>query len=119
MSQTAILKAFLSPYSNVGPGDLDSPNILGNLSFISGDGEYHIKNGYTHVGSAEISFTKLDHEKIVENKIEGLRQEAQAIRAEATAKVTRLEAHIQTLLAIGCDESLVFKIPADESEIPF
>lgn len=120
MSTKGTLLAYLSPHCSVGPADMKKPEVLSQLLFLdSANTEYFDKEGYTRVGTADIEFHPLDVKEMVSGKVEALRKQAESIRAEATAKVTRIEAQVQTLLAIGFDERSVFQKPADEYEIPF
>lgn len=120
MKTTATLLAFVSPHSGINPADLSKPSVISMLTLIGeGSRAYFEGEGYTYAGNAEVSFEPIGMKELVENKIEALRNEAATIRAKATKDVTRIEGQIQNLLAIGFDESSVFRAAGDESDIPF
>jgi hypothetical protein len=97
-------KAWIASHCSVSPKDLIEGRDIDSLTFWHGD---MTKQGWTLVGEAEL-IVQVPNEKIlIENKVESLREEAKAIRARATAEVTRIEGQIQSLLAITCDSSLV------------
>ena len=56
--------------------------------------------GYSVVGTAEVTITLHDPDKIVGDKVEALRAEAKKVQADATAAVTRITRQINELLAI-------------------
>lgn len=102
---TAKTKAWIHQYSSYAPGsDMNDQQVINNLSFSNQDMK---TGGWTYAGEAEITVTLVDEKTLVDNKVEALREEAKAIRAEATAKVTRIEGQIQSLLAISCDAELI------------
>lgn len=96
---TAKTKAWLTEYSTLSPKDL----LDGCISGVA----YHVADmksaGWTLIGDAEITIALIDEKEMVDNKVAALREEVKAIRAEATAKATRIESQIQSLLAITCD----------------
>lgn len=98
------LNAYLPPGSHLSPADLEKPRALSSLMFhavpVEGADDYFAKVGYTLVGTATISVTLIDRDKLVANKIDALRNEASSIRAEATAKCTKIEGQIQQLLCL-------------------
>jgi hypothetical protein len=100
MEITGSLNAYLSPYSSISPDDLSDPSAIASLSFTSGVSEYFAQHGYTLVGTAAITVTIMGKDEIISNKIDALRSEAATIRANATAKCTRIEGQIQQLLCI-------------------
>lgn len=118
------LNAYLSSCSHLSPAELETPKALSRLIFneppAEGRGDYLVKSGYTLVGAATISLALIDRDTLVANKIDALRNEAAGIRAEATAKCTRIEGQIQQLL---CLENGVVPAAAapfnDEFDIPF
>lgn len=61
---------------------------------------YSIDNGFSKVGTAEVTITLHDPDDLIANKVEALRAEKQQTLADAQAKATRLESQIQQLLAI-------------------
>jgi hypothetical protein len=95
------LKAYLSNQSELGPQDLMTDDGIARLFFSNLD---MAKYGYTLVGEAEITVALIPTNEMVENKVQALRNEAAAVRAAATATVTRIESQIQNLLAISYDE---------------
>lgn len=120
MSTKGTLLAYVGPHCGFGPSDMAKPEILSQLVMLQeGDNKYWIDQGYTLVGTVDVEFHPMEVKDMVSNKVDALKKQAEAIRAEATAKVTRIEAQVQTLLAIGFDERSVFQKPADEYEIPF
>lgn len=56
--------------------------------------------GYVQVGTAEITVTIFDQPTMTTRAIASLRAEQQRERAEAEARITKLESKIQQLLAI-------------------
>ena len=93
-------KAWLTPYDSASPKDLLNGERLNSLSFGQGN---MANQGWTQVGVATVTVELTDARTMVSNKIEALRQEAKGIRAEATAKVTRIEGQINDLLALSFD----------------
>lgn len=117
MEITGALKAYLSPHSSLSPKDLAKPSVLQSLSFWGEDTKYADQNGYTFVGMATITFTPLGQDALISNKIDALRNEAVTIRADATAKVTRIESQIQNLLCLENDTPISGKV--DDDDLPF
>lgn len=100
---TGKASVWISQYSPITPEEIQSgaANVAGFTFFgIDDDMSSH---GYTRVGVANITIDAEDGKTIIANKVDALRAEATAIRAEATAKVTRIESQIQNLLAISYD----------------
>lgn len=97
MKVTIEKKAFLSKDANVTPQQLQTPKGAASLSFFSGDMSAY---GYTYICQAVVTVDIPDERTLVESAINSLRQQASAIRAEATAKCTEIEGQIQNLLAI-------------------
>lgn len=106
-------KAWLTQYDSTSPKDLLSGNRLDSLTYSNQKME---SAGWTQVGTAEITVQFIDENTMVGNKVNALREEAKTIRAEATAKVTRIEGHINDLLALGFTPTVaqVFEADADE-----
>jgi hypothetical protein len=100
MKATATLKAYLSPYSRIAPGQLATEGAVSQMIFSDGTGEYLQREGYTHIGTAVIEVDVFDQKEIVANKVDALREEIKATRAKATARCTEIEGQIQSLLAI-------------------
>lgn len=93
-------KAWISPHSSVSPADLIAGERIDDLHFSLLAME---RSGWTYVGDAEITVQIIDEKSMIGNKVEALRNEAAAIRAEATARVTHIESQIKNLLAISYD----------------
>jgi len=100
MEVTGILNAFISPSSSISPKHLTDPACLEMVTYWDLGSTCPVNNGFTLVGTARITLTLLDSDTITTNKISALKEEAKTIRAEATAKVTRIEGKIQQLLCI-------------------
>ena len=76
---------------------LENDTLFKKLSLMGADmSEY----GYSVVGTAEVTITLHDPDKIVGDKVEALRAEAMKVQADATAAVTRITRQINELLAI-------------------
>ena len=56
--------------------------------------------GYSVVGTAEVTITLHDPDKIVGDKVQALQAEGKKVLADATATVTRITRQINDLLAI-------------------
>ena len=56
--------------------------------------------GWTLVGTAEITVKLVSEDRMVVNKIESLRREITTTRADAELKVQKIEQQVQQLLAI-------------------
>lgn len=97
MSITFESKAWISPYTMRTPEELRTAKGAESLTFSTFD---LASGGYTLAGTATITVTMLDQRVIIDNKVAALREVAAGIRAEATAKVTRIESQIQQLLCI-------------------
>lgn len=122
MEVTATVTAYVSPHSSLSPADLAKPGSVSNLTFWGKHmDDSAAKMGYTKVGTAQITVTLIEQNELIANKIEALKGEAAGIRAEATAKCTRIEKQIQNLLCIenGASTATVFAKPDDETDIPF
>lgn len=92
-------KAWLTSHSYVTPQQLaePKPEIIDHITF----GNYDMTDaGWTLVGEATITFTPISADELVGNKVAALRAEAANIRAEATAKCTRIEDQINQLLCL-------------------
>lgn len=98
VSHTFRTKAWITEYSGVTPQGLIDGKNLDGLTFHMHDMK---SSGWTYAGIAEIKVTLVDVRSLIENKVEALKQQAIGIRAEATAKCTRIESQIQELLAIS------------------
>lgn len=97
MEITFKTKAWLSKNSDATPADLRTPKGAADLHYSPYDmGRF----GDTYIGEATITVEVPDERTLIDNKVEALREEVKATRAEATAKVTKLEGQIQQLLAI-------------------
>lgn len=96
---TATVGAWLTSSEYVGPDDLNKTpeHVINVLSFVAHD---MTKRGWTRVGDAEITITLVDEKTLISNKVGALRNELQAVRAEAQLRANDLESKIQKLLAI-------------------
>jgi hypothetical protein len=92
-------KAWVTQYSSTSPENLLAGDLRG-LSYYESD---MTSAGWTLVGDAEVTVTLIDKRTMIDNKIAALREEAKTVRAEATAKVTKIEGQIQNLLALSFD----------------
>jgi hypothetical protein len=99
MKATAQMHAFISKESSATPQELQTEKGVRKMSFFS-DKKYWIELGYTYIGEATITVEVPDERTLIDSKVEALREEIKTTRAEATAKVTKLEGQIQQLLAI-------------------
>lgn len=89
---------------------ITSGSTINHKSLLSGDAEglvYSNANmtahGWTLAGEAEITIHLVDERELIDNKVDALKEEAKNIRAEATARCTKIEGQIQELLAITYD----------------
>lgn len=105
-THTITTKAWITQYSTISPDDLEQGKRIEDLAFYTPKKNV-APEGWTFAGEAVISFTPVDRQTLVDNKVEALKAEAAAIRAEAQAKVTRIEGQIQNLLAISYDAKTV------------
>jgi len=94
---TVETKAWITGYSSLTPADLENGRVAG-LIYTDADMK---SDGWTLVGTATITVSLVDKDTLIQNKVAALREEAKAIRADATEKVTRIEGQIQNLLAIS------------------
>lgn len=99
---TGQLKVWLTPYdSAITPDKLSDPAVLKQLTFNAYDMR---SQGWTQIGSADVTVRLLADREIFGNRIESLRAEKAKTLADARAKATDLEREIQTLLAIAYDD---------------
>lgn len=107
ITNTAV--AFLSQHSSLDKDGL--PSHVSNLTFASERGPYWEENGYTYVGTAEITVHMVEKQELIENKVQALRNEVIVIKAKSTMECTKIESQIQDLLSIGfsaIDDSIPF-----------
>lgn len=97
MKITFQTKAWISEYNTATPEQLRTPEGAASLYYSASDLSTH---GHTFAGNATITLDLLDDRNLVDNKVATLREQAVSIRAEATAKCTRIEGQINQLLAI-------------------
>jgi hypothetical protein len=100
MKVTTTMSAYLSPFVTLTPQELQTPAGASQMTYAVGKSKYWAEQGYTYVGEAEVAVEVPDIRELVESKVEALREQATAIRAEATAKCTVIDGQIQNLLAI-------------------
>jgi hypothetical protein len=97
MKVTFETKAWLSKNSNMGPDELCSPEGAVGLHYTPHDMSTY---GDAYIGIATVTVEIPGIRELVENKVESLRNQAAALRAETTAKLTVIDGQIQNLLAI-------------------
>ena len=100
MKVTAQMHAYLPSHSKATPQDLQTEKGVKALAFFADNSKYWAEAGYTYIGQATVTVEVPDMRDLVNNKVASLREQAVAIRAEATAKCTEIEGQIQNLLAI-------------------
>lgn len=96
---TATTKAWLNSCSDVTPQQLANPKpaVIDQIFYANHD----MKSvGWTLIGEANITITFINQDELIGNKVAALRAEAVNIRAEATAKCTRIEDQINQLLCL-------------------
>jgi len=105
---TATVDAWLSQYQN--PAHLLDPKtspdrVVAMITCVRRDSDPKAwqRDGYTLVGTAEVTLHLVDERAVVENKVTSLRAEKERTLAEAHAKAVELEGQIQKLLAISYD----------------
>ena len=104
------ISAWLTQYNSLSTLDYEPENLLSCVAFH----QFDMKDqGWTYVGKAEITLTLVDHDQVIANKVDSLRAEQTAIRADAQKKITELNGEIQNLLAIAFDAKL--EEPSNES----
>lgn len=96
MKITFETKAWISNYNSATPDELRTQAGAASLYYSPSN----LGADYTFAGSATVTLDLLDTRELVDNKIASLREKAKDIRAEATAKCTRIEGQIQQLLCI-------------------
>lgn len=96
---TSKTKAWIPEHSSISPKDLLAGNLQG-LIYTTSD---MVSVGWTLAGEAEITLYFVGERDLIDNKVAALKEEAKNIRAEATAKCTKIEGQIQELLAISYD----------------
>lgn len=101
-SFTQKVTAWLPKYAYLTPEDFaaQKPGIAGALGYTSNPKQDMGEQGWTKLGTAEITLHLIDNDTMVLNKIESLKAEAKKTRAEATKRCNEIEGQIQNLLAI-------------------
>lgn len=95
---TGTTKVWMSKYCSVTPQELEAGTAdVEDFFYTSSDMN---DSGYTYIGDAKLTVTTFEPKTIIANKVEALKEEAKAIRAEAHMKCTQIEEQIQNLLAI-------------------
>lgn len=89
-------KVWLTPYSNTGPKQL----LAGDLTGVSYNNLQMSDQGWTQVGTAEVTVTLFNEKDIINKKVEALKEEIKEAKALAVLTETRLQGQIQELLAI-------------------
>lgn len=104
---TATLHAWLDKYSSIeGLFDSSAEAVVAALTYTRSapdDDSYFKREGYTHIGTAEITVTLPARDEVVSNKVAALRAERQAVLVKAEAESQEIEKQIQSLLAISFD----------------
>lgn len=98
---TTTLNVVASQYCSFTPNDYataDGQTLAQGLAYWPTD--FTLNNGFSKVGTAEVTITLHDPDDLIANKVEALRAEKQQTLADAQARATRLESLIQQLLAI-------------------
>lgn len=94
---TATTNAWLYDFC-YGPQDLLNATPVQLIGIVSyGDKK---PDGYTLVGTAEVTVQLVSEDQMVVNKVESLRKEITKTRADAEVKAKHIEQQIQQLLAI-------------------
>lgn len=73
------------------PEDLDEDGALNS---------FWAKDGYMYVGDVDIAVTLLPKKTVTSNAVATLRKQKQKLQADTAAECTRIDAQIQSLLAI-------------------
>lgn len=97
MQVTFETKAWISEYNSVTPEQLRTPEGATTLHYSDHDMR---GNGWSFAGDATVTLNLIGERDLIDSKVVSLREQAASIRAEATAKVTRIEGQIQQLLCI-------------------
>lgn len=97
MQVTFKTKAWISEYNSCTPEQLRTPEGATTLHYSNTDLS---SCNFSYAGAATITLDVLGERALIDSKVESLREQAANIRAEATAKVTRIEGQIQQLLCI-------------------
>ena len=109
-THTATLHAWLSPYHSIeGLFDQPSKGVVSALTYsveAPGGGGFCEREGYTYMGTAEVTVAIGSRTEIVMSKVQGLKAQQQLILANAQAQATRIEGQIQKLLAISYDSEV-------------
>jgi hypothetical protein len=79
------------------PEDLNSEKILNNVHISTHDMSIA---GWIKVGDVDVDLSLLPTDTIIGNAVKALRVKQEILRAEATAKCTKLEGQIQQLLCL-------------------
>lgn len=90
-------KAWISQYNHITPDKVGTEDGAASLYYARADLS---QQGYAFAGNATITLDVPGPKELVENKVAAMREEIKATRAEASARVTKLEGQIQQLLAI-------------------
>jgi hypothetical protein len=96
-------KAWITSHSDLGPDSLMDPKNIANLSFSNSKME---SVGWTFVGEAEITVDLVDTNTLIANKVDALRNELSAVRAQAQMEATRIESRINDLLCLTFDATV-------------
>lgn len=80
-------------FTLVGPESVEDEKVAGHWA----------RDGYIQVGTADIDITLLPHKQMMTSAVASLRKQKEAVIATAQMEATKIEAQIQSLLAITMD----------------
>lgn len=98
------IAVWLTPYDrDSGPAELASKDDDWLVRTVSYSPAAMERQGWTRVGTAQVTIKFDEPKEILSKKVEALKVEKQKVLADAQAKSVEIERQIQTLLAIGYD----------------
>lgn len=97
---TSTATAWIPSHADIRLLDQEPDRVVGDLAYAHPSQDM-TTSAWIAIGTAEITVTVNDHEALLKTQIDALRKAQKAIEAEASAKSTRIEQQIQSLLAIG------------------
>lgn len=102
MQITTECKAYMAEYCSITPDDFKNPQQIdaSQLVFSSHDWIHGTPADWTYVGKAVITVEIPSVDAIIGAKVDSLKAQVKAIRADAEAKVNFIESQINNLLAI-------------------
>lgn len=96
---TSTATAWIPTHETIRLLEQEPDRVIGDLAYAHPSQDM-TTSGWISIGTAEITVTVNDHEALLKTQINALREAQRAIEAEASAKSTRIEQQIQSLLAI-------------------